>query len=149
MGSQQRIPYGLALQNPLAQRVAEPGRCGVTGRTPHHPPGCGTPARWETRPRCWGGTRREMARLSAPSGAGEPGEDAEPAPPAHLGCAPPRAGGALRVLSSGRGKRLTLQVSELLFVLSASFLPQGLCQDGRCPNRRRALTELWFRAQVE
>lgn len=148
MGSEQRIAYGLwcdtALQNPLPQRVAEPGRGGGTGRAPRRPPACGTPTRvgdaravrdWDCH-RCWGGTRREAA-----------GEDAEPAPstPAHLG-----ASGAFRVPSPARGKRLTLQGSELLFVFSAAFLSgQGICQDGRCRDRRGALTELWFRGQVE
>lgn len=83
------------LQNPLAGRVAEPGRCGETG---------------------WDG-----AQVS-------PG--LAPSTPAQLGSAPQRARGAFGVLAPGRGKRLTLQVCELLFVFSAPFLPRGLCQDG-------------------
>lgn len=114
-----------ALQNPLAQRVAEPGRCGGTGRTPRRPPACGTPARGGTRGiwhRCCGGTRREAARPSTPSGAGEPGEDAEPASstPAPLRCAPQRASGAVGVASPDRGKRLTLSFYLYSLVPSSS-----------------------------
>lgn len=127
MGSEQRITYGLRCNTVL--------HCKILWLR-----GWQSPAGAEGR-----------ARPSTPSGAGEPGEDAEPAPstPAPLRCAPQRASGAVGVASPVRGKRLTLQVSELLFVFSAPFLLQGLCQAGRCPDRRRALTELRFRGHVE
>lgn len=62
------------------------------------------------------------ARPSTPSGAGEPGEDAEPASstPAPLRCAPQRASVAVGVASPDRGKRLTLSFYLYSLVPSSS-----------------------------